>query len=237
MKPIGVIVALMMFSPLSFSQIIPPPPPPPGLVLDKITFQTSAKQWVTTQSALLSVAIDVTLTNADLVKARADILSNLNKIATGDWHLLSFDRSQDSSGLEKINVQAQVRVNQTALTDIYQSAKSVSKPGAQYTISGIDFKPSQDEVQTVRAAVRKELYQQVNDELARINKAYPNQNYSVSNLVFIDGDNPQPPVAYQGKAMNTLMVQSSMAPAPLSVSNELILTAVVEVASDRKPGK
>lgn len=238
MRQVAKVVALMMLSPLTFAQatLSPPPPPQPSLVLDKIMFQTSAKQWVSTQSALLNVSIDATLNNADLVKARADIMSNLNKIAKGEWHLLSFDRSQDNSGLEKVNVQAQVRVNQAVLTNIYQNAKSVSIPGAQYTISGIDFKPSLDEVQTVQAAVRKQLYQQVNDELDRINKAYPKQNYTVSNLMFLDGDNPQPPIAYQAKTMNTMMVQASVAPAPLSVSNEIVLTALVEVASNRKPG-
>ncbi|RUR12046.1 hypothetical protein [Legionella sp. km772] len=238
MRQVAKVVALMMLSPLTFAQatLPPPPPPQPSLVLDKIMFQTSAKQWVSTQSALLNVSIDATLNNADLVKARADIMSNLNKIAKGEWHLLSFDRSQDNSGLEKVNVQAQVRVNQAVLTNIYQNAKSVSIPGAQYTISGIDFKPSLDEVQTVQAAVRKQLYQQVNDELDRINKAYPKQNYTVSNLMFLDGDNPQPPIAYQAKTMNTMMVQASVAPAPLSVSNEIVLTALVEVASNRKPG-
>lgn len=234
MKQIALVVALTLLSPMGFSQTTTPLPPP-DLVLDKITFQTSAKQWVSTQSALLNVAIDATLTNADLVKARADIMTNLNKIAKGDWHLLSFDRSQDSSGLEKVNVQAQVRVNQSLLTDIYQNAKSVSKPGAQYTLTNIDFKPSLDEVQTVRAAVRKQLYEQVNAELARINNVYANQNYSVSSIVLIDGDNPQPPVAYQAKTMNALMAQGAVV-ASLSVSNELVLTAVVEVASNRKMG-
>ena len=86
-------------------------------------FQVSSKQWVTTQTAILNVNINVTLNNADLVKARADIMDSLNKIAKGDWHLIEFDRSQDSSGLEKLYVQAQARVDQASLTDIYQNAK------------------------------------------------------------------------------------------------------------------
>lgn len=237
MKQVARVVALMMLAPLSFAQsAIPLPPPfPPSVVLDKIMFQTSARQWVSTQSALLNVSIDATLSNADLVKARAEIMTNLNKISAGDWHLLSFDRSQDSSGLEKVNVQAQARVKQDVLTDVYQNAKAVSMPGAQYTINGIDFKPSLDEVQNVQATVRKQLYQQVNDELDRINKVYPKQSYSVSSIVFVDGDNPQPPVAYQAKTMNTLMVQGA-APASLSVSNEIVLTALVEAASNRQSG-
>jgi hypothetical protein len=230
MKQVVVLVALMTLSPLVCSQA---PFPLQPLVLDKIVFQTSAKQWVSTQTALLSVNINVTLNNANLVKAREDIMGSLAKIAQGDWHLLEFDRSQDSSGLEKLSVQAQVRVNQNLLTDIYKNAKSVSQPGAQYTVNTVEFKPSLEEIQTVRSAVRKQLYQQVNDELAQMNKAYPTQNYSVSNLVFIEGDNPQPPVAYQAKTMNLMMAGSSV---PIAVSNELVLTAMVEAASNRKPG-
>lgn len=118
------------------------------------------------------------------MKARADIMDSLNKIAKGEWHLVQFDRSQDSSGLEKLYVQAQARVDQSALTNIYQNAKSVSKPGAKYEISGVEFKPSLEETQVVRAKIREQIYQQVNDEIDRMNKAYPKQNYSVSNLVF-----------------------------------------------------
>ncbi|MHA3321969.1 hypothetical protein ACX1FC_12205 [Legionella pneumophila] len=207
----------------------------PDLVLDKIFFQVSAKKWVTTQTALLNVSINATLSNADLVKARADIMDSLNKIAKGEWHLVQFDRSQDSSGLEKLYVQAQARVDQSALTNIYQNAKSVSKPGAKYEISGVEFKPSLEETQVVRAKIREQLYQQVNDEIDRMNKAYPKQNYSVSNLVFFEGDNiPQQPRAYQAKEMNALAMAAS--PAPLTVSNELILTAMVEAASNRKQG-
>ncbi|MDW8980441.1 hypothetical protein SFB49_06470 [Legionella pneumophila] len=230
MRKIAWILGLMVLTPFVWADN-----ETPDLVLDKIFFQVSAKKWVTTQTALLNVSINATLSNADLVKARADIMDSLNKIAKGEWHLVQFDRSQDSSGLEKLYVQAQARVDQSALTNIYQNAKSVSKPGAKYEISGVEFKPSLEETQVVRAKIREQLYQQVNDEIDRMNKAYPKQNYSVSNLVFFEGDNiPQQPIAYQAKEMNALVMAA--APAPLTVSNELILTAMVEAASNRKQG-
>lgn len=206
----------------------------PDLVLDKIQFQMSAKQWVSTHTALLGVSINVTLSNADLVKARADIMTQLNAIAKGDWHILEFNRSQDSSGLEKLDVQAQVRVDQSVLTDIYKHAKAVSKPGANYEVSGVEFKPSLEEVQAVRTKVRESLYQQVNDEMMRINKVYPTQNYSVNHLVFVEGGNVAEPRAYQAKEMN-MMAMGAVA-APLAVSNELVMTVVVEAASNRKQG-
>jgi len=199
---------------------------------NKVIFQVSTKQWVTTQTALLNVSINVTLNNADLVKARADIMNSLNKIAKGEWHLLEFDRSQDNyllefdrsqdnSGLEKLFVQPQVRVDQSALTNIYQNAKSVSVPGAKYEVTGVEFKPSLDETQAVRAKIRETLYQQVNEELSRLNKAYPTQNYSVSNLVFMEGTIPQQPRAFEAKALNTMAIAANAA--PLTVSNELAM--------------
>lgn len=225
------VLTLMAVTPFAFAVDVIPP----QLVLDKVLFQVAAKQWVTTQSALLGVSINATLDNADLVKARADIMTRLNKIAKGDWHLTQFDRSQDSSGLEKLYVQAEVRVEQNALTDIYQNAKSVSVPGAKYEVVSVDFKPSLEETQAVLAKVRDQLYQQVNDEIARLNKAYPAQNYSVSNVVFVSGDNPPvQPRAYQAKEMNTMVMAAGAAAPALTVSNELALTAVVEAASNRK---
>ncbi|MDI1352894.1 MAG: hypothetical protein PSV35_09060 [bacterium] len=223
------ICALMALSPIVVADSLAP-----KIVLDKVLFQVSAKQWVTTQTAMLNVTINVTLNSADLVKARADIMDHLNKIAKGDWHLLQFDRSQDSSGLEKLYVQAQARVNQEALTDVYQHAKSVSAPGAHYDINGIEFKPSLEEIQAVRATIREKLYQQINDELSRMNKTYSTQNYSVNHVVFVEGESAPQPMAYAAKTMNTMAMGA--APASLTVSNELILTALVEAASNRKQG-
>lgn len=228
MKQVAVVLALMAVTPM----VIAENTSSQRLVLDKVFFQIASKQWVTTQTALLSVSINVTLNNADLVKARSELMTKLGTIAKADWHLLAFDRSQDSSGLEKLAVQAQARVNQTALTDIYKNAKAASVPGAQYEISGVEFKPSLEETQVVRSKVREQLYQQVNEELVRINKQYPTQQYSINKLEFVEGNAPvQQPRNYQAKAMNTLMMAGS--PASLAVSNELILTAVVEAGSNR----
>ena len=207
--------------------------PCPQIKLDKINFQVSARQWVSTQTALLNVTVNATLANGDLVKARAELMDRLNKIAKADWHLLQFDRSQDSSGLEKLYVHAQARVNQEALTAIYQNAKSVSAPGAQYDIANVEFKPSLEEVQAGYSKVREQLYQLVNDELARMNKAYPSQNYTVSRIVFSAGDNP-PVQARANKGLNMVMMANAAAPA-VAVSNELVLNAFVQAAANRKP--
>lgn len=230
MKKFAAILTLATLSTLSYADHAQP-----KMILDKVAFQVAAKQWVTTQTALLTVNINATLANADLVKARADIMSKLGKIAEGEWHITQFDRSQDNSGLEKLYVAAQARVPQASLTDIYQQAKSVSKPGATYEINAIEFKPSLEEIQQIRAQLRERLYQQVNEELTRLNKVYTGQNYSLNRLVFVEGDSaPVPAMAkgYQAREANMVM---AVAPAPaLTVSNEIIMNAMVEAASNRK---
>lgn len=228
MKKTAAVVFWSLLSPLSFANNCIP-----GPALDKIVFNISAKQWVSTQTALITVNVNATLSNADLVKARADIMTRLGKIVSGDWHLTQFDRSQDSSGLEKLFVEAQVRVPQASLTDIYQHAKDVSKPGATYTINGLEFKPGLQEIQQVKSEVRSNLYQQVNDELARINKTYPNQNYTVNRLYILEGDQIPQPKAMQAREMNTMVMASAQAPV-LTVSNEIIMSAMVEVGSNRQ---
>ncbi len=210
---------------------------PQKFVMDKVIFQISAKQWVVTQSALLTVNINITLANADLVKARADIMKNLNAIAPGEWQLTQFDRSQDSSGLEKLYVAAQARVMQAGLTDSYKNAKDVTKPGATYEINGLEFKPSLEELQQVKLQLRENLYGQINNELGRLNKVYTNQNFSVNKIYFFDGDQAMSMAkTYQPSEMKASAMNAVTAPSapPTSVSNELIMGAIVELASNRQ---
>jgi len=66
-----------------------------------------------------------------------------------------------------------------------------------------------------------------------MNKIYPQQHYSVNELVFVEGDTPPPQAVPMAKQMMNNMTTMAIASPPLAVSNELILTAVVEAASNR----
>ena len=104
-----VLLASTLISSFTYADAPSVPFMPAVMVLDKVSFQVSSKQWVSTDTALVTVNINATLSNADLVQARANIMNGLNKIAKGEWHLTQFVRSQDTSGLEKLFVEAQVR--------------------------------------------------------------------------------------------------------------------------------
>lgn len=219
---------LSLVSTLSFAEMHPHHP-----ALDKVVFQLSAKQWVTTETVLLKVNVNATLTNADLVKARADIMERLNKIAVGNWHLTQFDRSQDSSGLEKLFVEAQTRVAQSGLTDIYKNAKDVSQPGSTYSINGVEFKPSLEEIQKVRSQLRTRLYADIQNELNQLNTTYNSQHYTINRVYIVDGDAAPQPMAYRAQQMKTMVMSASVAAPTLAVSNEMTMSALVEAASNR----
>lgn len=233
MKKIIALFTLIMASPFAMADNSHP-----HVVLDKVFFQVSAKQWVSTQSVLMTVTVNASLNNADLVKARGDIINRLNSLVKGEWHITQFDRSQDSSGLDKLYVNAQIRVPQTGLNnDIYQQAKNVSKPGATYTVASIEFKPSLAEMQQVKMHLRQQLYQQVKAEMLQLNQVYGDQqHYTVSRLYLFDGE----AIGMQPKAARahemSAMVMTAASP-NLAVSNEVTMTAMVEAASNRQGEK
>lgn len=207
------------------------------LPLDKVGFQLSAKAWVSTQTVLVNVHVDASLNSPDVVKMRDTILNNLNQIVKGDWHIVQFDRSQDSSGLDKLSIDAQVRVPQSALQDVYQRAKTLSKPGITYTMGEIAFKPDLQDVQNVRTELRQKLYQMVNTELAVLNKTYPEQHYTVNTLYFAEGEAlPAQPIAAPRAYNMAAKVSQAAAEPALTVSNELVMHVVVEAASNRQQG-
>lgn len=207
--------------------------------LDKVSLVFNAQRWVQTDTAVLQVTINATLTKSSLVEMRSQIMANLNKIAKGDWHITNFNRSQDSSGLEKLYVNAQARINQSLLTNVNANAKQISKPGVSYRINNIDFSPSDADVQQVKQQVRQDLYKKIQDELNVLNKQYEDQKYSVFRVYFTSPDtanqmyqNRQP----YAKKMVNFVAEASAAPA-VSVSNKVKLSAVVTLASNREVDK
>lgn len=230
MKKLLFILACALLSNFGWSNDLAP-------ALDKVVFQLSATDWVSTESAQVTVTINATLSNANLVQARNEIKANLKKIASGEtWHITRFERSEDSSGLEKLYAQARARLPGASLTAIYDNAKKLSKPGITYTVSALEFSPDLQDIQQVKQTLRTRLYQQVNDEMARLNRVYPQQHYTVNRLYITEGDNPLPAKIEAKRADILMMARAPVSSAALAIEDRLVLTAYVEAASNRTEG-
>lgn len=209
-----------------------PAPTEPGKPLDTITFQLQSEDWVNTKTALLRVRLNASVAAKDWGQARDVFLANLHRISEGNWHVTEFVRSQDSSGLEKLSALAEIRLPQSQISNLSQKVDALSKPGAAYRVDSLVYEPSLWEREATRARLRQSLYNAVNDEVARINKSFPGQQYSVKSLRFLEGEMPM-----QRAEINMMSMKAQAAPANagqgLGVSESITLYAMVTLAATR----
>lgn len=205
------------------------------LVLDKVSFSLSAKQWVETKRAKVVINVNALMTAKDLSTARTKIMEQLQSIATGDWRLTRFQRSQDNSGLEKLYVLAEARVDSRELSLVNQNAKKQSSPGISYKVSNIVFSPSFVEQEQAKEALRKKLYVKIQDELTLLNASFKGQHYTVNQIVFTTGNQQLPVQAAQKYSRNSsvMMLAETSGSSDFSVSNELRMNALVSLAATR----
>lgn len=198
-------------------------------LLNKVTLQLQAQRWVTTKTAMVTVGVNAAVSDAGIERIQNQILGQLNQLSSqGAWHIVSYTRQQDKSGLESIQISAQARLPQIELVNLRSKAKAMSKPGATFTIDDVQFTPSDDEITQANVLLRADIYQQAKAELDALNKMYPDQKYYLHSIEF-----PIPPVAMP---MAAAMYRSNKADESISVSsinvgNKIQLNAVVTAAS------
>jgi hypothetical protein len=201
-------------------------------LLNKITLQLQAEQWVTTKTALVDVSVNASVTDQGIEKIQAEVMQKLNQLSNkSEWHVATFDRQQDSSGLESIQITAQARLPQTELSHLRNQAKSISIPGEKFTVDNIQFTPNNDELRLANITLRNNLYQQAKAEVDTLNKIYPEQKYYLHQIDFMVMSPPVMPMPMVQS--NVAMGKSTLSRAvtPLSVGNKIQLQAAVIIAS------
>jgi hypothetical protein len=203
-------------------------------LLNKVTVQLKAEQWVTSKTALVNVAINASVSNQGIESIQNAVMQKLAQLSNkSEWHIVSFDRQLDKSGLENMQMIAQARLPQTELANLRDKAKSISKPGETFTIDSVLFTPSDAELKQANMDLRNNLYQQVKTEIESLNKQYPDQKYYLHQLDF-QSLMPTPIFAQ----MNTMVAMkasvASTSSSSLAVGNkqELLATAVLAAMPD-----
>lgn len=200
-------------------------------LLNKVTLQLQTEQWVTTKSALVDVSVNAAVTDQGIEKIQANVLQKLSKLSNkGEWHVLSFNRQLDKTGLESVQIMAQARLPQDDLGNLRSQAKSISKPGETYTVDNVQFTPSEEEVRQVNIAMRNALYMQAKAEIDTLNKIYTDQKYYLHDMNFVS----QSPIMPMPMPMNAMAMEKGMtraAASPLAIGNKAQLYAMVVVAS------
>lgn len=202
----------------------------PGPLLNKVTLQLESEQWVATQTALVYVGVNAAVSDQNIGNVQANVLNKLKQLSDkGEWHVLSFNRQQDQSGLESIRISAQARLAQSELSGLRNKAKAISKPGETYTIDNVQFIPSDAEFRLANTSLRNDIYMQARSEIDTLNKTYPNQKYYLYSIDFIGYPSSPAPMAMNAMAMEKTMASAQAI--PLQVGNKARLTATVVIAS------
>ncbi len=201
-------------------------------LLNKVTLQFTSEQWVTTKTALVTIGISASVSDKGLDKIQGNILDKLNQFASkAEWHIVSFDRSEDQSGLEKVQASAQARLPEAALAGLRDKAKAMSKPGETYTLDNVQFIPSDEELRAANTALRINIYQQVKTELDQLNKEYPEQKYFVHQINFVSQVSPGPLPQQNAMVMTKFGGNGVGASSNFAVGDKLRIAASVVVAS------
>ena len=201
-------------------------------LLNKVTLQLQSQQWVTTNTALVNVAVNAAVSDQGIANVQADVLGKLKQLSNkGDWHVMTFNRQLDQSGLESIQMMAQARLPQSELAGFRNKAKAISKPGEAFTLDSVQFTPSDDEMRQANASLRNNLYLQAKTEIDTLNKTYPDQKYYLYSMD-LGSQMPMPVAAMAMGGMSLEKVYLNRAVAtPVPVGNKVVQTATVVIAS------
>ncbi|NBX73041.1 MAG: hypothetical protein EBQ89_01950 [Alphaproteobacteria bacterium] len=151
---------------------------------DTVVFHISAEEWVSTDTARVTVQVEAAADGAKTATLRSDMKNAVMAMAKGEWRLTNFYRSQDSTGLERWNATYEARLPENILGGLFEKAKTASKPGMQLTVGEMDFTPTLDEVQNVQQKLRYQLAQKAAAQIVELNNALPGRQYRLSSLSF-----------------------------------------------------
>jgi hypothetical protein len=219
------LAALLTAAPSALAQTVPYAPLRPD---DTVSLPLSVEGWVDTATARTELAIDAALPGSDAGKVRGDMLNAVKGLARdAEWRFTSFDRDQDTSGLERWHAVVEARLPENGLGGLAERAKQASRPGLQITVQAVDFTPTLAETEATKAKLRGELYKQVNDALAQLNAAEPDRKFRVKGINFGFA-----PIVPMQRAMIAAAPAPNVSPAgPLELSQKVVLQAEVTFAA------
>ncbi|MDD3182994.1 MAG: hypothetical protein PHD48_09350 [Alphaproteobacteria bacterium] len=158
---------------------------------DMVSFDLSTEGWVSTKTARVALSIEAAVTGNTAGTMRASMTKVVNDIVKADWRLISFNRGQDQTGLERWSAIYEARVSESDLGGLHDKAKKSSKAGMQIIVSDIDFSPTREETEATIALLRTQIFKQANEQLTSLNATIQGRNFRIGSISFGDPIAPQ----------------------------------------------
>jgi hypothetical protein len=156
--------------------------------LNQVSMNLSAEEWVVTQTAQVTVAVNAAVTQQQSGDLSAALLEKLASVSgVKDWRLLNLSRQENDTGLIAVNAEAMARLSNVQVSMMQSKLEKLNKPGEKYSIQNISYVPSLQEVNSTETLLRSSLYAQVSQSLDALNKAFPATHYQVYRVNFVGG--------------------------------------------------
>lgn len=225
MRTVKSALFVVLLSVASFSYAGNDAPPP----LSKVQLQFSDQQWVSTKTAKVVINVSAALESSGLLELQQKVDQDLHSLNDADWHVTSFSRSQDSSGLERAVLQAEARLPEGDVASLREKVEALSKPGQKFTVLSIDYSPSFAELNDAKDQLRMKLYKRALEEVKVLNKLYAPQEYSLYDFTMYN--RAMPTMRKTVNAMANVMMDASQSGSTMEVSQQLEASANVVFAS------
>lgn len=203
-------------------------PPEP----DQVVLELNAEEWAETETATVRIGVDAAFQGGQTATVRDEVLKALAKTSPDTkWHLTRFDQVADPSGLERWRVSAEARMGETKLAGLRQRAEQASRPGLKVNVAGIDFTPTLAEREAQYGKLRTRIYEQVKEEIANLNRLYPERKYRVRRLDIGNGT-AEPRFRQDMNMARAAAAPPAPAQESMSVSEKLRVRASVVLATE-----
>ena len=171
-------------------------------VQDQVVLSLQEEGWVTTNSADVRVYFNIVQQKETADELKKEILAALANLAPkAEWYILSSRESKDQTGLNRWNVSANARVAESVIAGLQGKAESISRPGFKMGITQIDFSPTLDETNALKANLRSRIYTKAKEEAERLSKAIGGTAYQIRMVNFNPNFVAQPAPMYKDMAM------------------------------------
>ena len=152
-----------------------------------VTLPISAQTWVKSPTAKVIIELNASIKDQQVLHLPSQLQNTLHKLADQEWHVTHFDKDTDKSGLNKIVIDAQTRLDNEALLKLKKQLKNVSQAGMTYHLKKVDYEPSHQQLKNNRAQLRQSIYHQAHQEAQRLQKTYSNKKIHVQSINFVPG--------------------------------------------------
>jgi len=162
--------------------ILPPWPP----VMDTVSLNLSAEDWVKTETARVSLIIDAAGNGVEAGVVREELLKAARAVADAEWRLIRLDRRHDEAGLERWQAEMEARLPENRLSGLTERARKASRPGLQVQVGQVAFDPTLAEMEGAKTRLREEIYRRVTEEVQRLETAFPDRDFRLASVDFMD---------------------------------------------------